>query len=89
MLQYTGKETIRECKICKSVFRFHQIENQENGNKYYEGMDLHRIYKIPDENRGEREIFVCGNCVSFIESIIDNRITHLQSGKKVEETDGK
>ncbi len=85
MLQYTGKETIRECKICKSVFRFHEIENQENGKKYYEGMNLHRTYKIPDDNRGEKEIFVCKSCVDFIESIVDCRIKHLQSKEKIKE----
>ena len=85
MLRYTGKECLRECGLCKSVFRFFEIENQETGKKYYDEMDLHRTYKIPDENRGEKEIFVCRICVGFIESIVDSRIKHLQSKEKIKE----
>ena len=85
MLQYSGKECLRECRLCKSLYRFFEVEDTEKSVKYYDMMDTHKTYLIPDDERGEKEVFVCSSCVSFIESIVDSRIKHLQSGKKVKE----
>ena len=85
MLRYTGKEMMKECRQCKSFYKFYEIENQETGKKYWEMLDLHRTYLIPDEERGMKEAFVCKSCVSFIESIVDSRIKHLQPKEKATE----
>jgi hypothetical protein len=76
---------MRECRICKSLYRFFEIENQETGKKFYEMLDLHKIYQIPDDERGFRDVFVCKSCVSFIESIVDSRIKLLQPKEKIKE----
>ena len=91
MLQYSGKECLRECRLCKSFYKFFEVENTETQAKYWGMMDLHRTYLIPDEERGMKEAFVCKSCVSFIESIVDHRIKQIKSSEKVKvkDTDGK
>jgi len=85
MLRYSGKEIRYECKICKSLFRFNQIIDDEKGKKYWEGLERHGLYPIHNSERETRNAFICEDCLSFFKGLVKDCVSNLQSGKKVKE----
>jgi hypothetical protein len=84
MLRYSGKEIRYECKICKSLFHFNQIIDDEKQKKYWEGLEKHRLYEVHNSERETRNAFICEDCLSFFNGLVKECVSNLQSGKKAE-----
>ena len=85
MLMYSGKEIRYECKICKSLFHFNQIIDDEKQKKYWEGLEKHRLYEVHNSERETRNAFICEDCLGFFRELVKECVNNLTPIEKATE----
>jgi hypothetical protein len=84
MLEYTDIEKRFECRICRSLKTFREVRNMETGERWYNNLEKHKIYKVRNEEGEYRDIFICRDCLEFFRGLVKECVSNLQSGKKAE-----